>query len=279
VGTRAQLSEDDTLSEDATIVLGSLGIGVEIALAERWGARVDARMLVGPDLEDAVGAIDGEVLFAVYYDLGQAPGTRRAEPPAPPPLPDDADRDGLDDELDRCPDEAEDTDGHEDDDGCPEREEDVDGDGDGVLGSLDRCPKAQETANSFQDDDGCPDELPAAVQPFSGTIDGITFERGSTRISRSSYPLLDAAARALADNPKLRVVVVGHTDDRGKRERNIEVSLRRAEAVKKYLVKKGIAADRIGTMGLGPDQPIDDNGTKEGRARNRRIEFKLSMEP
>ena len=83
----------------------------------------------------------------------------------------------------------------------------------------------------------------------------------------------------LADYPSLRVEISGHTDDRGKRDKNLGLSQDRADAVKQYMVDKGIDAGRITTRGAGPDEPIGDNKTKAGRQQNRRIEFKLITEP
>lgn len=77
------------------------------------------------------------------------------------------------------------------------------------------------------------------------------------------------------DYPALRVEISGHTSNEGKREFNMKLSRKRAEAVKDYLVSAGIDESRIGTIGYGPDKPIADNDTKEGQEKNRRIEFRL----
>ena len=82
----------------------------------------------------------------------------------------------------------------------------------------------------------------------------------------------------LRKHESVRVEVSGHTDDRGKPEHNLELSRRRAESVKQYLVEEGIDPARITTRGAGPSEPIADNGNKRGRAKNRRIEFKLLTE-
>jgi OOP family OmpA-OmpF porin len=73
----------------------------------------------------------------------------------------------------------------------------------------------------------------------------------------------------------LRLDISGHTDNVGKREKNILLSTARAESVKEYLVSKGIEASRLLTRGAGPDEPVADNKTKAGQAENRRIEFKI----
>ena len=79
----------------------------------------------------------------------------------------------------------------------------------------------------------------------------------------------------LTDYPTLRLRIRGHTDNTGRLETNTRLSQARAEAVKDYLVKKGIAADRLTAEGVGPNEPVADNAKPAGRAANRRIEFKL----
>ncbi|MCA9653460.1 MAG: OmpA family protein [Myxococcales bacterium] len=185
------------------------------------------------------------------------------------PVP-DSDGDGFLDPDDACIDEA-----GEEPDGCPIRDED----GDGLLAPQDQCPQEPETVNGFDDDDGCPDELPEEVKKYTGVIEGIFFDTGRSSIRDESFPTLDAAVKVLADYPSLRVEISGHTDDRGKRDKNLGLSQDRADAVKQYMVDKGIDAGRITTRGAGPDEPIGDNKTKAGRQQNRRIEFKLITEP
>jgi OOP family OmpA-OmpF porin len=214
--------------------------------------------------------------------------------PAPSGCPDDADRDedGVADSSDQCPDVPgskpsgcpPDTDGDgiadPDDrcidipgdppDGCP-----PDPDGDRVYAPDDQCPSEPETDNGYEDQDGCPDEVPTKLRGATGTLPGITFELNSAKIRPSSQPTLDEAAKTLEANPDYQLEIEGHTDSTGSRMRNLELSRQRAESVKRYLVRKGIDSDRITVKGYGPDDPIATNDTKEGRAENRRIEFKV----
>jgi outer membrane protein OmpA-like peptidoglycan-associated protein len=183
----------------------------------------------------------------------------------------DKDGDGIVDSKDKCPDEAEDKDGFEDEDGCP----DPDNDKDGVPDKEDKCPNDPETKNGYQDEDGCPDEVPVTVKKFTGVVKGINFRRNSADIKASSFPLLKEAVKVFRDYPDLRVEISGHTSTEGKREFNMKLSRKRAEAVKGFLVSAGIDENRIGTVGYGPDKPIADNDTKEGTEKNRRIEFRL----
>ncbi len=183
----------------------------------------------------------------------------------------DADKDGIVDSKDKCPNDAEDKDGFEDEDGCP----DPDNDKDGVPDAEDKCPNEPETKNGYQDEDGCPDEVPAPVKKFTGVIKGINFRRNSADIKASSFPFLKQAVAVFKEYPALRVEISGHTSNEGRREFNMKLSRKRAEAVKDYLVSAGIDEKRIGTIGYGPDKPIADNDTHDGQEKNRRIEFRL----
>ena len=87
--------------------------------------------------------------------------------------------------------------------------------------------------------------------------------------------MLDSAVKVLGDYKEIRIEIIGHTDDVGGREYNLELSRRRAASVRTYLVEHGLDASRISTRGAGPDEPISDNSTGRGRAENRRIEFKV----
>ena len=113
------------------------------------------------------------------------------------------------------------------------------------------------------------------VKKFTGVVKGITFRRNSADIKASSFPLLKEAVVVFKEYPALRVEISGHTSDEGKRDFNMKLSRKRAEAVKRFLVSAGIDESRIGTVGYGPDKPIADNETKDGKEKNRRIEFRL----
>ena len=183
------------------------------------------------------------------------------------PIPKDGDADGVTDDYDKCPKEVGPA-----PDGCP----DPDPDKDGVLSPNDKCPNEAESVNGFQDDDGCPDELPADVKKFSGVIQGIEFDTGKATIRPKSTATLDEALKVLKDYPDLRLEISGHTDDVGNHDQNVALSQSRADAVKAYFVSRGIEPSRISTRGAGPDQPIADNKTPDGKQKNRRIEFRLS---
>lgn len=103
----------------------------------------------------------------------------------------------------------------------------------------------------------------------------IEFESGQAVIRPSGLQILDEMAAALLQIRDKRVEVIGHTDNVGGREANLALSRARAEAVRSYLAGKGVAAAMVSVAGQGPDAPVADNGTAEGRARNRRIEFRV----
>ena len=104
-------------------------------------------------------------------------------------------------------------------------------------------------------------------------LEGVVFKTGSAVISPPSEEILTRAFNALNDNPEIEVEVQGHTDSQGNQAANMKLSQARAEAVKAWLVKKGIAAQRMTAKGFGPDKPVAANATPEGRQQNRRIEF------
>ena len=188
------------------------------------------------------------------------------EAPTGCPIAKDTDKDGVLDKFDECPTQAGTL-----PNGCP----DPDPDKDGIKGDKDKCPNQPETVNGYQDDDGCPDELPDVVKRFTGTIAGIEFDLGKATIRPTSFTLLDKAAETLTTYPELKILIEGHTDNVGARQRNIDLSLKRAQSVKAYLVSKHVDESRIQAEGAGPDKPISTENTAAARAKNRRIEFNI----
>jgi OOP family OmpA-OmpF porin len=107
-------------------------------------------------------------------------------------------------------------------------------------------------------------------------LKGIEFATAKADISPASAAVLDQAANALKTASDVRLEIGGHTDNVGPLPANNALSQARANAVKSYLVGKGIAANRLATKGYGPTQPIGDNNTDAGKQRNRRIEFRIA---
>jgi outer membrane protein OmpA-like peptidoglycan-associated protein len=124
-----------------------------------------------------------------------------------------------------------------------------------------------------------PGPPPARVVLTASSIvikDKIQFKLGSSEILPESFGLLDEIVAMLKDNPQIEVLQVeGHTDSSGGAAVNRKLSQDRAGSVRKYLVDKGIEGKRLVAKGFGPDRPIADNGTDEGREQNRRVEFNI----
>lgn len=177
----------------------------------------------------------------------------------------DSDGDGVTDDFDKCPD----TPGPKDYDGCP------DSDGDEVPDNEDDCPEQFGPPEN----NGCPFDSPPYVFVESDRIrikGNVLFETGSAVIQKRSYPLLDEVATVLRKNPTLGPVLIeGHTDNRGSRALNMNLSDKRARSVLDYLVSKGIDRKRLDSEGFGFDRPIATNDTALGRAKNRRVDFRL----
>ena len=178
----------------------------------------------------------------------------------------DTDGDGVYDGLDKCPGTPKGAivDAH----GCP-----IDSDVDGVYDGLDKCPDTPKGVKV--DKDGCPVKK-ALFEEGKKTLvlEGVNFALDSDKLTPDSYAILDKVAASLRDWPDIRVEVGGHTDSTGKADYNMDLSHRRAEAVRSYLVSKGIDASRLTAKGYGETQPVADNGTGAGRAKNRRVELK-----
>ncbi len=189
----------------------------------------------------------------------------------------DNDEDGVLDIDDQCPMDPEDKDGWEDEDGCP----DPDNDQDGLLDPDDKCPDKAETFNGIDDEDGCPDESDYnLIQVTDSAIElkqKVFFGVNSAVILPKSFPLLNEVALALKEHPSFKVEIGGHTDSNGPDKYNQRLSEQRAKSVMKYLVTKGgVAPNRLSATGYGESQPLDTNRTRSGRARNRRVEFKIT---
>jgi MYXO-CTERM domain-containing protein len=185
----------------------------------------------------------------------------------------DNDEDGFLDANDACPNYPEDFDGWVDEDGCP----DEDNDEDGFLDVDDTCPNEPETLNEFEDDDGCPDSLLAQIVGTQIIImDKVYFDTNRSTIKPISFDILDAVHGVLDSHLEIaQVEVQGHTDSDGGEEYNLDLSQRRADAVREYLIQRGIDSTRLISRGFGEGMSIQPNTTAAGKADNRRVEFHI----
>ncbi|RME20462.1 MAG: OmpA family protein [Deltaproteobacteria bacterium] len=176
----------------------------------------------------------------------------------------DRDGDTLADMDDECPDEP----GPVEAGGCPDQ------DGDRVPDKRDECPT--EPADPRVDpsrSNGCPERVVVTTDEVV-ILDKVYFDTDQATIKRSSYPILNDVAEVLKKYPDIKLVEIqGHTDSQASDEYNLDLSQRRAEAVRQYLIDKGVEPERLVAKGYGESQPIDTNDTAEGRARNRRVQF------
>ncbi|MCK5795518.1 MAG: OmpA family protein [Anaerolineales bacterium] len=166
----------------------------------------------------------------------------------------DSDGDGVPDHRDKCTNTPAGT--KVDSSGCQ-----LDSDGDGVYDHLDKCPDTPRGA--AVDQRGC--------WAFGGNV---FFAVNKSDIRSEAHPLLNEAVKILKENPGIRVEIQGHTDSTGAEAYNQMLSEKRAGAIKAYLVKEGIDADRLDGKGYGESDPIASNDTAEGRQKNRRVRFK-----
>ena len=202
----------------------------------------------------------------------------------------DSDNDTIPDYRDKCPNTPEGV--IVDDNGCP-----LDADNDGVPNDIDKCPNTP--AGMEVDENGCPkdsdrDGVPDYMDKCPNTPEGYTvnkegcfvaatlkiyFDFNSAKIKPQYYPEIEKFAKFLKKNPKIKVEIQGHTDSIGSDKYNLELSQRRAEAVRELLIRKyGINPNRITAKGYGETKPIAPNNTPEGRAKNRRVEAVLIIE-
>ena len=179
------------------------------------------------------------------------------------PVP-DTDKDGINDEEDKCPAEA----GPVSNQGCPF----VDTDGDGVPDPDDKCPNVAGP----RENQGCPEIKEEIVKKINYAAQNIYFATGKATLLSKSFKGLNDVAKVLKDDTELKLTVDGHTDNVGTDNLNQKLSESRAAAVKAYLVKQGIDADRLVSAGYGETQPVADNKTPAGRQKNRRVELKLN---
>lgn len=238
------VSNEPSPGRNTTDFMSQAGVGL---LVKVWESADGSRSFtLRPDLKarwDDAGA-DGHLrdyigTLGFQYAFGSAPA-REPEPAAPPPPP----------PVQAPPPPP------------PPPPAPRDSDNDGVVDDQDKCP--QTPAGVAVDPSGCP-------RQGSITLEGVTFELNSAQLTAASQTILDDLARDLKKYPNLRIELQGHTDSSGEDAYNLALSQRRADAVRAHLISQGVPANQLVARGYGETQPIDDNSTSQGRARNRRV--------
>jgi outer membrane protein OmpA-like peptidoglycan-associated protein len=251
----------------------------------------------GDEVADAVDACPGTV-------------GRRSGDPTRNGCPADYDRDGVADAADACPNQAGIASGDASRHGCPG---DPDGDGDGIADARDACPEVKGARNDDPSqhgcpaadgdgdgiadaEDACPSERGAAhadrahhgcpkdVRVTTGEIvilKQVRFRFGQASLDQTVDPVSDDLLTEVRDviqqHPEIEIIEVqGHADDVGAPAVNQAISQRRAEAVRAWLVRRGVDGARLVARGYGSTVPIAPNTTEEGRQRNRRVQFVIA---
>ena len=262
---------------------------------------------IGPGITKGWGTPTLRGLASVAY----APWPPKPAPPPPPPKkkkapPRDRDKDGIPDKVDACPDEPGVRSSDPEKNGCPPPPPDRDGDGiidrddacpdlvgvpnddpsqngcppdtdgDGIRDDVDACPREKGKPDADPQKNGCPTFVRVTEEEIV-ILQQVQFRTNSARIKPESDELLTQVAMVLAEHPEIiKVEVQGHTDNRGGKRYNKKLSDRRAAAVVKWLVKRGdVDPSRLTSYGYGMEEPIAENTTREGRQKNRRVQFKI----
>ncbi len=253
-----------------------LGGGIEYGFDNGLALRVD------------VDLYDKDARLVAINLLKRFGGSEEKAAIAAPAMVQDSDHDGVGDTKDACPDSP--PGASVDDGGC-----ELDSDGDGVSNSSDRCPDTKKGirvgvygCDIDGDNDGIIDSLDRCLSTASGVqvdsrgcelkleFNNVTFATDSVELTADSVKTLREVADILRRLPEIKIELDGHTDSRGSRTYNRDLSQRRAETARDYLVEEGVSRGRMTARGYGLDNPVADNFTPEGRAENRRVEIRLA---
>ena len=214
---------------------------------------------------------DGDGVVDTQDKCPDKPQGDKPDPKSPGcPLPPDSDGDGVPDAQDACPNIKGLANADATQNGCP-----GDTDGDSVRDDQDACPELRGAKDPDPKKNGCP-----KIVRFIGMelviLQQVQFQTGTAKLTGNSDEILSEVATVLKDHPELtKVEIQGHTDNKGVPLSNKKLSQSRADSVMKAIVGKGIDASRLTAVGYGQEVPIADNATEEGRAKNRRVQFKV----
>jgi OOP family OmpA-OmpF porin len=222
------------VSDSSSAISASMGVGVIGQFNKHVSGRLQVLYRVdGDDKTLPASNSYGDWIWTVGLSFDF--GGKAAPPPPPPPPPPPA---------------------------APPPNPDLDGDG--VLNERDKCPNTRPGA--VVDLDGC--EVEAVI-----SLDGVYFDFDKATLKPEAMSVLNQAAALLDKHERVVVEVAGHTDSVGSEAYNQGLSMRRADAVRDYLVSKGVKASRLSAKGYGESQPVASNDTDAGRAENRRVEL------
>jgi OOP family OmpA-OmpF porin len=214
-----------------------------------------------------IGDADGD---GVNDAMDKCPGTPKGAVVDAAGCPMDSDGDGVYDGLDKCPDTPKGA--KVDVTGCP-----MDSDGDGVYDGIDKCPDTPK--GTRVNNTGCPVTKVEQALLDTGvfTTNDILFDTGKDTIKPKSDAILAEIGAVLVAHPEVKLEVRGHTDSQGADAMNQALSERRAKAVQSYLLDKypDIEKDQLAAKGYGESRPVASNDTADGRAKNRRVEFRV----
>ena len=176
----------------------------------------------------------------------------------------DSDGDGVADNVDRCPDTV----GDQDNQGCPF----ADRDGDGIPDKDDACPDVA----GITENNGCAAEPTDLISFINNSENRILFKANSSKLDSGDKGILDKVIGLLSQYESASIIIEGHASSDGSEAYNLKLSEKRAESVKEYLLEKGIADERLSTVGFGESKPVGNNKTARGRADNRRANINRS---
>jgi outer membrane protein OmpA-like peptidoglycan-associated protein len=250
-------------------------IGTYLPIEDTNPRSPEARLRVRESIRESLKDTDGD---GIPDDIDACPTEPEDHKDPDPmdgcPAPSDRDGDGIPDQYDKCPDVPEDKDGVDDQDGCPED----DADQDGIPDAKDACPKEPGQPDPDPKKNGCPKFIKLEGSTVR-VLQQVHFATGSATILPDSFPMLTEIVQLLKVNPGIKKMrIEGHTDNRGGADMNLDLSKRRAASVRAWLIQHGIADGRLESEGYGLTRPIQSNDTNEGRAANRRVEFKIVEE-
>ena len=274
---------DEEIRDFDSGTVAQLGVGWKAKITEYLNFLLEGKYI--RDFENSANefAISAGLSIPFGYEKKEAP---KAAPAPVKEMPKDSDNDGVPDIDDKCPNTPVGV--AVGPDGCP-----PDSDGDGVYDYMDKCPNTPSGVKVDKDGccldsdhDGVPDykdKCPNTPEGFQVDKNGcpiifnfmINFDFDSAKIKPEFMKKIKEFADFLKKNKKYKAEIQGHTDSKGSDEYNLKLSLKRAKAVYEELIKLGISKDRLTYKGYGETMPIADNSTKEGRAKNRRVEAHL----